>query len=357
MDVRNSLENRIQKILYSVFQFGPKTKPNTKSNVTYIACPYCGDSDKDKSKKRFTIYWESSSCYCYNCETYKKVDRFLSDFKESNLSFEESQWIHTNSYKKVFNRGRSDTLFRNHEDFQDLLKYSITVKDFCRVGGYEIASRNNSYLNSRYLGRFHKEFLELSYKVGDYKDNVVILNKITDNRIIGITIRDNRPNIKNKYFVYTLDKIYAKFFPNRYAKLKADGVDLEKFNLISYYYNFFNLNFDKPITVFEGPIDRMFYPNSVAISSLWRDYTFFKNLDNVRFMFDDDKVAKKHNIKLLKDKKTIFLWSKFKTNKKIKSKSVKDMNDLIILSQKDKIPYFKDTPDFFSNDPLDIIKI
>ena len=354
--IRNKLENRIQKILYSVFEFGPKTIPDKKDNVTYVACPYCGDSKRDKNKKRLTIYWDTGTCYCYNCETYKKISKFITDFK-GELSFEEKSWVHSNNYKKIFTRNRSDTLFKDREDFKKLLYYSIPIKYLCDIMGLKPADKNHNYLKSRSLSLFNDNFLEYYPKVGDYKDNVVILNKITNDRIIGITIRDSRPNARNKYYVYTLQKIYEKFIKNKYNLIK-DKVDLKVYDTISYYYGFFDLDFEKPITVFEGPIDRMFFPNSVAISSLWRDYSFFKNLDNVRFFFDDDKTAKKHSIKILKDKKHVFLWDKFKKDKKIKNDfKIKDMNDIILLSKKHKVHYFKDTINYFSNDPLDLMKL
>jgi len=356
MKVRINLENRVQKVLYSVFNFGPKTKPTVKPDVTYIACPYCGDSKKDLNKKRFTIYWEKGTCYCYNCQKFKRINNFLHDFKEE-LSYEETHWIQANAYKKIFSDVKSDTIFDDQEDFKHLLKYSIKISDLNRVMGCQTTPEDHEYLNSRHLGRFHEEFSEYYPKFGPFKDNLIIMNKIDPNRVIGITIRDNRPNTKNKYFIYTLEKIYEKFFPERYRLFKNEGIDLSKYNKISYYYGFFDLDFNKPITVFEGPIDRLFHSNSVAISSLWRDYSFFKQLDNVRFFFDDDKVAKSHTIKLLKDKKEVFLWSKFKAENKLKNKKIKDMNDLIITSFNDKKPYFKNTADYFSNDILDIMKI
>lgn len=356
-NIRLKIENRVQKILYSVFEYGAKTKMNSQARVTYIACPYCGDSKKNPNKKRFTIYWEDPHCYCYNCNTWKSISSFLKDYEEE-LSVKEISWISSRTINKIFSNKKSDTLFENQENYKNLLEYAIPIDELCLVMGCIRATKNNPYLKSRYLDKFSDNFLEYYPRIGDYKDNIIILNKIQKNKVIGITIRDNRPTAKAKYYNYSLSKIYQKFFPSRYNKLLNDNVDLTKYDTISNYYGFFELDFEKPITVFEGQIDRLFYPNSVAISSIWKNYDFFKNLENARFFFDDDKIGRSHNVKLLKQKHFVFLWSQYKNDfKPLKTHKIKDLSDIISFSFKNKIPYFKYCEKYFSNNPLNLMKI
>lgn len=359
--MRENIENRIQIILDSVFPLGsPKRLMRKSEKSTYIACPYCGDSEKDMSKKRFTIYWEYGTCYCYNCQKFKKLNFFLDEYHVT-LDNSNYKWISSQQFKyyeKKLNKSKNN-FFYDLDSYNKLYELAVDIKDICKILRASYPGKEHDYLRSRNLLRKSTKYNFLVYNTTNenYKDNIVIMNKITKDKLIGLTFRDNRKNAKNKYFVLTLKKIYEKYFPKKYEKLLEEGADLNIYNTISYYYGFFELDFDKPVTVFEGPIDRLFFPNSVAISSLWRDYSFFKELGNDRYFFDDDVDGKKHSLNLLKNKKNVFMWNKFKKDFKLNHKNIKDFNDLINFSIKEKKSYFLETPNYFTNDKLNIMMI
>lgn len=58
-----------------------------KNNSPFLAtarCPFCGDSQKSKTKARFYIYSkeENLNCFCHNCGYAKSFQRFLKEFDE-----------------------------------------------------------------------------------------------------------------------------------------------------------------------------------------------------------------------------------------------------------------------------------
>ena len=54
---------------------------------------------------------------------------------------------------------------------------------------------------------------------------------------------------------------------------------------------------------------------------------YFDNVANVRYLFDNDNVGKKHALKKLKEHKKVFLWDMYLKELNIKCK-IKDVNDL-----------------------------
>ena len=107
------------------------------------------------------------------------------------------------------------------------------------------------------------------------------------------------------------------------------------------------------ITIMEGPIDSLGIPNSIALQGASKSLNgFFDNMENVRFLFDNDKTGKEMSIKKLKEHKQIFLWSSYLKMKNIKEK-IKDINDL---QKKDYID-INLIEKCFSNDEFDAILI
>ena len=44
-----------------------------------LACPYCGDSHEDDTKKRGNVYWDTLQYHCYNCSHHTNLYGLLKD--------------------------------------------------------------------------------------------------------------------------------------------------------------------------------------------------------------------------------------------------------------------------------------
>ena len=128
---------------------------------------------------------------------------------------------------------------------------------------------------------------------------------------------------------------------------EPDMNDLVIYNKLSYYFNILNVNFEEKITVFEGYLDSLFFPNSIGLVGVNTDFRFLES----------------NNLEL-KENYTVFLWRKLFediVNKKNAAdpyrllhriSKVKDINKLAELVPE---PFKKlELNSFFSQDVMDV---
>jgi hypothetical protein len=119
------------------------------------------------------------------------------------------------------------------------------------------------------------------------------------------------------------------------------------------------------ITIFEGYLDSLFYPNSIGLVGVNTDYKLIENngLD-IRYFFDNDEAGFSKSEEKIKQEYPVFLWKKLFESIVERKKSpdpvallhriskVKDINKLATLVQN---PYKSlNLDDFFSRDVLDL---
>ncbi|NBV29879.1 hypothetical protein EBS02_12860, partial [bacterium] len=101
-------------------------------------------------------------------------------------------------------------------------------------------------------------------------------------------------------------------------------------NKLSYYFNILNVDFSETITVFEGYLDSLFYPNSIGVVGVNTDMRFIEsnNLD-IQYFFDNDQAGfTKSEQKIKEDAMT---YSKEWFGKEIKSAEVMEEKFNIML--------------------------
>ncbi len=188
---------------------------------------------------------------------------------------------------------------------------------------------------------------------------IVFLN-IKDNKIIGMQER----NLKSKEFryfkVWTFKELYDRVY-----NTDLDIVESIGYNKLSYLYNIFNVNFNSTVTIFEGYIDSLFYPNSIGAVGINTDFRIFTENDiDIQFFFDNDLEGKKKSLERLKKGYKVFVWEKLINDLAKKeldpyayimwsNNNIKDLNDLIL---KTNIRHY-DLNKYFSNEYIDIINI
>lgn len=120
---------------------------------------------------------------------------------------------------------------------------------------------------------------------------------------------------------------------------------------ISHVFGIGFLDFSLPITIFEGPMDSWFWPNSVGLCSLENKFPF--EVDNIRFWYDWDKAGKEKTSGLLGEGFTVFNWGAFLEENDITKNRKWDLNDIVVhlRSTGKKIKRFEN---YFTNDALDL---
>ena len=344
---QQEISAKVQKILMENFS-GPKSELRPYRDRLNFACPYCGDSN-DPYKKRGNIYFKSLSFHCYNSGCSKRHANLVEFFKDHNASI-------TNTDDLIFYLDyiRQNQVITPTKDymqlgvFESLKEYSIplsVVKEKFNL----VEPRENMRIERYLKGRFmhHK----LHYFMYDPKEEQLYIFNLSPDlkHTFGWQIRNFKPK-REKYISYNIEKI--NYIINE-RKIELTDEEVIKMNTLSIYFNIALVDFMKPVTVFEGPIDALLCSNSIAISGVDKPTDMFDEITTVRYLFDNDPAGRRKMEYLLKKRKMVFMWNKIVRDYKIQEK-VKDFNDLLKYCWNRKNEAIRNYDKYFTNNPLDI---
>ena len=342
----DNIKNKIQEILNKKFANDSyiKRKIDVYHDRLNYCCPYCGDSRSDVRKKRGNLYLDSLRFHCFNCGHSTGINRFLSDFNEE-LSNEDKIAVHEiQQNAKKFERRVSSTQSSMSMTLLDKLAIpkDVLFRQLGIISPYRDVTASN-YLKSRMINI--KDWKYFAYN--PLTRELYILNTSPLDRVIGFQIRQLNPKShKQRYTSSRLTKIFSDVFNKdingiverillkeplgqKYIE-EEDGIENIVANLdrLSGIFNIMNVNLSQPLTIMEGPIDSLAIANSIALQSAAKHLDgFFDEVENVRYLFDNDKTGREMSLKKMKEHKTVFLWGQYLDM--IKSKNnIKDINDL-----------------------------
>ena len=136
--------------------------------------------------------------------------------------------------------------------------------------------------------------------------------------------------------------------------LELPEEDLNHLAKISTLFGIMQINFQRPVTLFEGPLDAKFMTNSLALATAGRSTEEFDEIETVRYLFDNDATGKKKMIEKLKRGRPVFMWSKFLKDNGLDTYNIKDLNDLMIKCFELKSNAYKKINDYFTSSQLDL---
>ena len=310
-----------------------------------MACPYCGDSHNDDTKKRGNMYWDTLQYHCYNCGHHTDVRTLLKDHQvripNSEDSFTIIDYIKHNRSVTT----QADTL--KHSVFQTVNDLAINIDDFKKgFGASEIEPGDWIwlYLKKRMLHKKSEEFLFSK------RDNRLWILNFTNNGKI-MSAQSRRMKGKGqRYLTYDLPKLYEELG----KELNQPQEVLENITKLSTLFGVMQINFQRTVTMFEGPIDAKFMTNSIALATAGRNTEEFDEMATVRYMFDNDETGKNKMMQKLKKGRPVFMWSKFLKENKLDTYNIKDLNDLVIKCFELRNPALKRMDDYFTSSPLDL---
>ena len=339
------IKGLIQNILNKEFSNQQKRRIDEYADRLNMACPYCGDSSKSVHKKRGNLYFNKLFYICFNCDKKTSLDRLAKDFNEAidpQKKLEIIEYLDSvvdySDYDTDFNDFKLDDLF----DIKDLEEL-FNVKDTTPIFDFKPISDKSGvfkYLIGRGIPKhLHKDIYQAKYSKGDegFEHVIIFLNRRGD-KVLGLQVRNLKEGRRRFFVIYNWESIY-KWFHGDDVEL-----DIQKsviYNKLSYFFNILNVNFENTITIFEGFLDSLFYPNSVGIVGVNTDLRFLENNNlDLQYFFDNDIAGyNKSEEKLLEGGK-IFLWKKLFEDIVSKKKSddphkllyriskVKDLNKL-----------------------------
>lgn len=361
----------VKDVLKRAFPKHPhKQKINEEGDKLNFACPYCGDSHNDVSKKRGNLYFKTNSYKCFNdgCLTWKPISKFISDFaREYSLQVPNLGEEQTKSRKPTIRKGFLIEFLMNPKVKQSLIRFKDLSSRFflkpCKDAPKD--SPIYEYIHNRKIANL-PGFEQSCYYDGR-EDKIYIFNlDIRSGLVLGLSIRRIDPNYPGpKYDI----KNYSQFIKNKLIDPIEEDI-VTQIDIVNNFYNILNINYNEPITVLEGQIDAMFIKNAIATTGVTKSKSVLGSIiskKNARILFDNDRAGAVETYKLLEQGYTVFMWSKLIRDLRLKYpdrrkwiNDIKDINDLykFLVNIGDNPSYeeFNDIIDqYFSNSIYDLI--
>jgi hypothetical protein len=360
----------INRVLSKEFSNIQKRKTVDYNDRVNFACPYCGDSHRNVHAKRGNFYYNRLIFICFNCDKKTTFDRFCKDFNEQLDPDKKLEMIeHLNSvmtysdYEGDFVDARFENLI-NMSELERVFSQDLTpISDFKPI---QVNGGVYKYLVGRGIPpEYHKNIYQAKYwKNEDESEWIIALLNRRGDKVLGMQIRNLKEGKRRTFKIYNYENLLEWVNLGKDVP-EPDMNDLVIYNKLSYYFNILNVNFEEKITVFEGYLDSLFFPNSIGLVGVNTDFRFLEsnNLD-LQYFFDNDEAGYKKSEEKLKENYPVFLWKKLFediVNKKNAAdpyrllhriSKVKDINKLAELVPE---PFKKlELNSFFSQDVMDV---
>jgi transcription elongation factor Elf1 len=282
-----------------------------KEGLYNFRCPYCGDSQRTKSKTRGYIYQlkNDHNFKCHNCGTSRTFTNFLKDM--DTVLYD--QYV-MERYKEGTTGKRSQTKMPEF-NFEkpifskkafDLPTIAELNKEHSARKYLEDRKIPNNYLRELYFCEKFKEWTNAQKHTFDKveKDEPrIIIPLINKGEIFGFQGRSLNKNSKVKYITIILNDTHPKI------------------------YNLDKPDYDKTVYVVEGPFDSMFLDNSIAMVGADIDKMFFISNFGTDFVMVYDNEKRNKQIvdrmeKAIQMRFPIVIWPN--------DLKEKDINDMIL---------------------------
>ena len=212
-------------------------------------CPYCNDSDKSKRKARGYLYEKGGKYlfHCHNCQEHHNIQSFLSYLNPDLYDQYKRESLDADRGNFKFVKEPPKPIRTVNDPLKDLVKISaLPFNHSCKK--YVVSRQIPSHFHHKLF--YCDKFMEWTNTIipGKFSKSALIydgprliipfLDK--NNKMFGYQGRALNPNDQIRYISIMVDESVPKLF----------GLD--------------TLDVNRRFYVFEGPIDSMFIPNSIA---------------------------------------------------------------------------------------------
>lgn len=306
-----------QKILNKQFSNNQKRKIRDYSDRLNIACPYCGDSHRNHSAKRGNIYFNRLFFICFNCDKKTTFDRFCKDFNEQIDPEKKLEMIEYLNEVMTYSDFEGDFVDAKFDDLIEMEELErVFNSDITPIADFQPIKKNGGiykYLIGRGIPeQFHKNIYQAKYWVNDdqYEWIIVMLNR-RENKVLGMQVRNLKSGRKRMFKIYNYENLLEWVNWGKDNPKELDVNQLVIYNKLSYYFNILNVNLTDTVTVFEGYLDSLFYPNSIGLVGVNTDYRFLENNElELQYFFDNDEAGFKKSEEKMEEGYPVFLWGK-----------------------------------------------
>jgi transcription elongation factor Elf1 len=268
-------------IKYANILGGKLTKFKVKRQTPYIAnyrCPLCDDIEEKKRSRGYLLEKDGKiNSYCHNCGASMSLGNFIGTidqhlYQEYRLENLKERWDKPKEEK--------ETKF-SQPVFKRMIKMGQPLSEGLNNAAYDYAV-GRRIPTQFYRSLFYLEDLNtLTNQIEKYKDTrfseepVLVIPFFTPEREFGyINCRSISPSASFRYYVLEVDNTHPKIW----------GLEF--------------VDWTKPVFVFEGPIDAMCVPNSIAMAGVSgsesiKFITSKKKKEEICFVYDSDCIYNK----------------------------------------------------------------
>lgn len=371
------IKSKLQEVLKISHSDSRKYKIIEHGDRLQYSCPICLDSMKSPGTARGmrgNFYYKNLMHICYNEEGCNmSLTKLLKTFNvqlDLDKKIDIYNYIDTNA---IYSRKDDNYVAQRLDKLLDINEMSeffnndpkIDFDDFRPIQKNSIVFQYLKY--DRLISDFTNLY-EAKYRITPswIEPVIIILNKSGD-KVLGMQVRNLKSEKKKRLFkTYNFEKLYNMVHPGE----PLDEIEALSYNKLSNFYNILNVNWEQPVTIFEGYLDSIFYPNSIGAIGInsTEDMNFLLENDEdlkLQFFFDQDNIGVRKSSQKLNAGYNVFLWQKLVekliSNKKDKYKAkryalkIKDLNNLAQEMKSDE-PYNKlKLFTYFSTDEFDKI--
>ncbi len=350
------------------------THPSKKRIVEYqdrvsFACVKCLDSAKNPNKKRGNFYFENLFYVCFNCDAKMSYNKLCKDFgisvdPDTKVKIYDylDNHINYNNYEDSFLDSKFDSLI----DIEDLTKILNAGTSLSPITEFKPLVKNGyiyKYLVERGISHsLHENIYQGKFQKGpEWFEPVIVLINRKGDKVLGIQVRNLKEGYKRMFKIYNFEHLNEWTYPDK----DVDMAEMVMYNKMSYFFNILNVSFDSTVTIFEGYIDSLFYPNSIGVVGVNTDTSFLENNNlDIQYFYDNDQAGFNKSNDKIQVNYPVFLWKKLFediVNKKNvndpyglmhRISKVKDLNKLATVIQN---PFKSlDLNNYFSKDIYDM---
>jgi len=361
----------IQNILNKEFSDPARRKIVVYNDRLNFCAPCCGDSAKNKYAKRGNLYFDKLFYICFNCDRKTTLDKLCKDFNEMVDPDKKLEMIeHLNSVMTYsdYESNMSDAKFENLIELSELER--VFSSNLTQISDFKPIQPNGGiykYLIGRGIPEeHHKNIYQAKFwKNEDESEWIIVMLNRRDTKVLGMQVRNLKEGKKRMFKIYNYENLLEWVNIGKEEPLDIDMNEMVIYNKLSYYFNILNVDLGQTITVFEGYLDSLFYPNSIGLVGVNTDYKLIENNGlYIQYFFDNDEAGFNKTEEKIKQEYPVFLWKKLFEDIVEKKKpadpaalmhrisKVKDINKLATLVAN---PYKAlKLEDFFSKDVLDL---
>lgn len=261
------------------------------ANIANFRCPFCGDSDKDKTKSRGYLYVNggtSMNFHCHNCgRHYKSFKNFLAHIDSEmakEYAFEAFKFNNSSSSARGKKKEQEKQIEQLKENFKAKKKdYRIYLGDLTCIRDLD-----DDHSAVRELKRRHMyDFADLLYYTDNYKkwinDNI-IPDKFNNTRLPDPRIVFVYKDTDNRVFAFSGRSLLED------CKIRYLHVNPEHDLGTPMIYGIDHVDFTQRVFVYEGQFDSLVTPNSIAASgaSGMRKLLTSEHKSSMVFVFDNE---------------------------------------------------------------------